>query len=141
MRQLGAYEIIDRRTLAEPPRRPLESERWAGAIDVVGGDTLASLLASLKPEASVAACGLAGGSSLNTTVFPLILRGVNLLGINSVSCPPERRLEVWQRLERDLSLDLLDMLTQVVPLADVPALSYRIIDGKVRGRVVVDVSA
>ena len=85
--------------------------------------------------------GLAGGSSLNTTVFPLILRGVNLLGINSVSCPPERRLEVWQRLERDLSLDLLDMLTQVVPLADVPALSYRIIDGKVRGRVVVDVSA
>lgn len=141
LRQLGACDIIDREVLTELPSRPLESGRWAGAVDVVGGDTLASLLAALKPEASVAACGLAGGSTLNTTVFPFILRGVNLLGINSVTIPAKQRLEVWRRLEQDLSLNLLEMMTQVISLAEVPTFSHKILDGQVRGRVVVDVNA
>jgi acrylyl-CoA reductase (NADPH) len=140
LRHLGAARIIDRAELADPPTRPLESGRWAGAVDVVGGDTLASLLASLKPAASVAACGLAGGSELQTTVLPFILRGVNLLGINSVSVPAEKRLELWDRLARELPLDLLDGLIQVIPLAGVPEFAHKIIDGQVRGRVVVDVN-
>jgi acrylyl-CoA reductase (NADPH) len=140
LRKLGAANIIDRAKLAEPPTRPLESGRWAGAVDVVGGSTLASLLASLEPEASVAACGLAGGSELQTTVFPFILRGVNLLGMNSVSVPADKRIELWDRLARDLPLDLLDELTQVIPLAAVPEFAHKIIDGQVRGRVVVEVN-
>ncbi len=140
LQNLGASKIIDRAELAEPPARPLVSGRWAGAIDVVGGSTLASLLASLKPEASVAACGLAGGSDLQTTVFPFILRGVNLLGINSGTVPAEQRRELWDRLARDLSPDLLDGLTQVIPLAAVPDFGHKIIDGQIRGRVVVDVN-
>ena len=89
----------------------------------------------------MAACGLVGGSKLNTTVFPFILRGVNLLGINSVYCQLSQRLEVWQRLEQDLPLDLLELMTQVAPLAEVLALSRQILDGQILGRVVVDVNA
>ena len=140
LHNLGASKIIDRAKLAEAPARPLESGRWAGAIDVVGGSTLASLLAALKPEASVAACGLAGGSELQTTVFPFILRGVNLLGINSGTAPAEQRAELWARLARDLPPDLLDGLTQVISLAETPEFAHQIIDGQVRGRVVVDVN-
>jgi acrylyl-CoA reductase (NADPH) len=140
LRNLGASKIIGRAELAEPPTRPLESGRWAGAIDVVGGSTLTSLLAALKPEASVAACGLAGGSELQTTVFPFILRGVNLLGINSGAVSAEKRVDLWARLAHDLSPDLLDGLTQVIPLAEVPAFADKIIDGQIRGRVVVDVN-
>jgi acrylyl-CoA reductase (NADPH) len=137
---LGAAELIDRATLAEKPTRPLDRERWAGAVDAVGGNTLATILTQLKYRAGVAACGLAGGSDLPATVIPFLLRGVNLLGIDSVMCPKDERLEAWARLARDLPLDRLHRLTQTVPLAEVAALAPRILKGEVRGRVVIDVA-
>ena len=136
--ELGAAELIERASLAAKPARPLDTERWAGAIDAVGGNTLATILTQLKYRASVAACGLAGGSDLPTTVIPFLLRGVNLLGIDSVMCPRDERTEAWARLARDLPLDRLDRMTELVPLADVSALARRILNGEVRGRVVVD---
>ncbi len=140
LQELGAREIIGRAALASPGK-PLESERWGGAIDTVGGDTLAGLLRAMAYGTSVAACGLAGGSALNTTVFPFILRGVSLLGIDSVMCPQERRRAAWARLARDLPRDALERIVQVVPLAEVPALSRQILAGQVRGRIVIDVNA
>jgi len=141
LRSLGAKSIVPRAELAEKPTRPLLSERWAGAVDTVGSNTLANVLAQLKYQGSVAACGLAGGSDLPTTVIPFLLRGVNLLGIDSVMCPPPRRLAAWNRLGRDLPLDKLDAIIRKVPLAEVPALGARILKGEVRGRTVVDVNA
>jgi acrylyl-CoA reductase (NADPH) len=138
---LGAAELIDRAALAAKPTRPLDRERWAGVIDAVGGMTLATVLTQLKYRASVAACGLAGGSDLPATVIPFLLRGVNLLGIDSVMCPREERVEAWRRLARDLPLDKLDALTETVPLADVPDLAPRILKGEVRGRIVIDLAA
>jgi acrylyl-CoA reductase (NADPH) len=135
---LGAAEIIDRASLSSPPKRPLDSERWAGAVDAVGGATLATVLTQLKYRASVAACGLAGGSDLPASVIPFLLRGVNLLGIDSVMCPLKERIEAWERLARDLPLDRLQRMTRTVPLSEVPALAARILKGEVRGRVVVD---
>lgn len=140
LRQLGAKQIIDRSVLAKPGK-PLESERWAGAVDTVGGDTLAALLPGLVSNGSVAACGNAAGFTLNTTVFPFILRGVNLLGINSVMAPRPRRLVIWERLAGDLPKEALQAMVQVAPLADVPELSQQILKGQIRGRVVVDVNA
>jgi acrylyl-CoA reductase (NADPH) len=102
LRSLGATEMLDRTALAAPSKRPLDSERWAAAIDSVGGDTLAAVLRSLAQHGSVAACGLAGGAALNTTVFPFILRGVNLLGIDSSKASKALRLEIWSRLAKDL---------------------------------------
>ena len=138
---LGAAELIDRATLAQKPTRPLDSERWAGAVDPVGGTTLATVLTQLKHRASVAACGLAGGSDLPATVIPFLLRGINLLGIDSVMCPYAERLEAWARLARDLPLDRLDRMTETVPLSALPELAPKILGGAVRGRVVVDVRA
>lgn len=138
---LGAKEIVDRNTIAKPSGRPLESEHWAGAVDTVGGDTLAALLPAMRFNSSVAACGVAGGPTLNTTVFPFILRGVSLLGINSVFVSRERRRAVWERLARGLPTDTLARITQTVPLASVPAMSEEILQGHVRGRIVVDVRA
>ena len=138
---LGAAELIDRAALAAKPTRPLDRERWAGAIDAVGGTTLATVLTQLKYRAGVAACGLAGGSDLPATVIPFLLRGVNLLGIDSVMCPRPERIEAWERLARDLPLDKLEAITQTVPLAEVPALAPRILRGEVRGRVVIDLAA
>ena len=138
---LGAAELIERAALAAKPTRPLDRERWAGVIDAVGGMTLATVLTQLKYRASVAACGLAGGSDLPATVIPFLLRGVNLLGIDSVMCPPDERIEAWRRLARDLPLDKLEALTETVPLADVPALAPRILKGEVRGRIVIDLAA
>jgi acrylyl-CoA reductase (NADPH) len=138
---LGAAELIDRAALAAKPARPLDRERWAGAIDAVGGATLATVLTQLKYRAGVAACGLAGGSDLPATVIPFLLRGVNLLGIDSVMCPRPERIEAWERLARDLPLDKLEAITQTVPLAEVPALAPRILRGEVRGRVVIDLAA
>jgi acrylyl-CoA reductase (NADPH) len=135
---LGAQEVVGR---LAPSGKPLESERWGGAVDTVGGAALAALLPAMAYGGSVAACGNAGGAELHTTVFPFILRGVNLLGILSVNVPFERRRQAWERLARDLSPGALDRMVQVVPLADVPALSQAICDGKIRGRVVVDVNA
>ena len=141
LRDLGAASLIDRATLAKPPARPLDTERWAGAVDAVGSTTLATILTQLKYRASVAACGLAGGSDLPTTVIPFLLRGVNLLGIDSVMCPKPLREAAWARLVRDLPMDKLDRLTGTVPLAALPEWGAKILMGGVRGRVVVDVRA
>ena len=136
---LGATEIVDRAALSTAPSRPLDRERWDGAIDAVGGTTLATMLTQLKYRASVAACGLAGGSDLPTTVIPFLLRGVNLLGIDSVMCPKGLRVEAWQRLARDLPLDKLDRMTDEVPLSKIAELAPKILGGTVRGRTVIDV--
>jgi acrylyl-CoA reductase (NADPH) len=141
LRSLGAKAFIDRGELAKPVTRPLDSERWAGAIDAVGSTTLATLLTQLKYGASVAACGLAGGNDLPASVLPFLLRGVNLLGIDSVMCPAERRGAAWARLARDLPSDKLDALTEVVPLEAVPELGKKILKGGIRGRVVIDLRA
>ena len=138
---LGAAELLDRAALAAKPARPLDTERWAGAIDAVGGTTLAMIVTQLKYRASVAACGLAGGSDLPATVIPFLLRGVNLLGIDSVMCPHDERVEAWRRLVRDLPLDRLDRMTESVPLAEVPGLAPKILGGATRGRIVIDVRA
>ena len=138
---LGAAELLDRAALTAKPARPLDTERWAGAIDAVGGTTLAMIVTQLKYRASVAACGLAGGSDLPATVIPFLLRGVNLLGIDSVMCPHGERVEAWRRLVRDLPLDRLDRMTESVPLAEVPGLAPKILGGATRGRIVIDVRA
>jgi acrylyl-CoA reductase (NADPH) len=137
---LGVAEIIDRAAFSTAPSRPLDRERWDGAIDAVGGATLATILTQLKYRASVAACGLAGGSDLPATVIPFLLRGVNLLGIDSVMCPREPRIEAWRRLARDLPLDKLDAMTDEVPLSQVAELAPRILGGQVRGRTVIKIS-
>jgi acrylyl-CoA reductase (NADPH) len=137
--ELGAAELIDRATLAAKPSRPLDSERWAGAVDAVGGTTLATILTQLNYRASVAACGLAGGSELPATVIPFLLRGVNLLGIDSVMCPRAERIEAWQRLVRDLPLERLERMTRTLPLSALPELAPQILKGEVRGRTVIDV--
>ena len=141
LRKLGAHEIIDRAVLATPSKRPLESERWAGAVDSVGGETLCGVLRTLVAGGSVAACGLAGGAALNATVFPFILRGVNLLGIDSVQVTKAERTKVWQRISTDLDIALLDELTTVEPLGRIFELGAEILAGKIRGRTVIDVNA
>ena len=137
---LGAADLIDRATLAAKPSRPLDAERWAGAIDAVGGTTLATILTQLKYRATVAACGLAGGSDLPATVIPFLLRGINLLGIDSVMCPMPRRLEAWNRLLASLPPDKLAAMTSEVALDEVPRIAAQILQGQIRGRVVVDVN-
>ncbi|HXP30516.1 MAG TPA: MDR family oxidoreductase [Stellaceae bacterium] len=138
---LGAAGFIDRAELAKPPARPLDNERWAGAVDAVGSTTLASILTQLRYRASVAACGLAGGNDLPASVIPFLLRGVNLLGIDSVLCPLERRRVAWNRLARDLPAEALESMTETVPLAALPELGRRILEGGIRGRIVVDLQA
>jgi acrylyl-CoA reductase (NADPH) len=140
LRSLGAAAFVDRAELAVPAERPLESERWSGAVDVVGGMTLATALRQMGYGGSAAACGLTGGSDLPMTVLPFILRGVRLVGVESVLCPNEVRSRAWDRLARDLPLDLLDSLTTIEPLARVPALADDIVAGRTRGRVVIDVN-
>jgi acrylyl-CoA reductase (NADPH) len=132
---------LNRTTLAAASKRPLDSERWAAAVDSVGGDTLAAILRSLAQHGSVAACGLAGGAALNTSVFPFILRGVNLLGIDSSKASKALRLEIWSRLARDLPLPLLESLTDIAPLPKVFELGEKILAGQIRGRMVIDVNA
>ncbi|HUN48225.1 MAG TPA: MDR family oxidoreductase [Stellaceae bacterium] len=141
LKSLGAAAIVERAILAKPPQRPLDSERWAGAVDAVGSTTLASVLTQLKYGASVAACGLAGGNDLPTTVIPFLLRGVNLLGIDSVMCPKPRREAAWARIVGDLPMEKLDALTEVQPLSALPDLAGKILKGGIRGRVVIDVRA
>ena len=137
---LGAAEIIDRAELSSPGR-PLGRERWAGAVDVVGSHTLANVLAQTRYGGVVTACGLAQGLDLPGSVAPFILRGITLAGIDSVMCPTPRRTEAWARLAKDLDLGLLDTMTERAGLGDVPTLAESILEGKVRGRVVVDVNA
>lgn len=140
LRELGAQSFISREELAAPSNRPIESERWGGAIDTVGGAILAGVLRSMAYHSSVAACGNAGGIALATTVIPFIIRGVNLLGIDSVMCPIPRRKAAWERLVRDLPLSALDKMTQIASLEELPTLSQQIIKGQIRGRVVVDLN-
>ena len=137
LRALGAAEVIGRDALGPDNPRPLETERWAGCIDSVGQPALPKILAQLRARASVAAIGLAGGSELHTTVIPFLLRGVNLLGIDSVMSPPEERRAAWQRLGREIDRDRLRTLTRRVGLAEVPRLAKDILAGHVHGRVVV----
>jgi acrylyl-CoA reductase (NADPH) len=139
LRKLGAADVIDRRTISEPGK-PLASERWAGAVDSVGSHTLANVLAQTQYRGVVAACGLAQGSDLPATVLPFILRNVTLAGIDSVNAPQAVRVEAWSRLARDLDLKKLAQTTQVIGLAEVPDVARRILEAKIRGRVVVDVS-
>ena len=138
---LGASAVIPRAELEGAPERPLLSERWAGAVDAVGGTTLANILASIKYCGAVAACGLTGGAELNTTVLPFLLRGVRLLGIDSVMCPAPRRRAAWERLAANMPKDRLARLTKIVPLAALPELGAKILNGETRGRIVVDVNA
>ena len=140
LKDLGAAGIVPRAEMAEAGR-PLVKERWAGGIDAVGGQVLANLLAATKYDGAVAACGLAGGVDLPGTVMPFILRGVDLLGIESVYCPEPGRSEAWARLARDLPLDKLDAMTHVHPLAEVPALAADILKGLIQGRAVIDLDA
>lgn len=141
LRGLGAARLIPRADLAETVKRPLEAETWAGCVDAVGGAMLARVLGQMKYGASVAAVGLAGGSALPATVVPFLLRGVNLLGIDSVMRPYADRLRAWGRISRDLPLDKLEAMIHGATLADLPALGAAILQGKVQGRVVVDVNA
>ncbi|HEY9218718.1 MAG TPA: MDR family oxidoreductase [Phenylobacterium sp.] len=136
---LGAAELIDRAELSGPAR-PLARERWAGAVDAVGSHTLANVLSQTRYGGTVAACGLAQGMDLPGSVAPFILRGVTLVGIDSVMRPKADRLAAWGRLARDLDLDKLDAMTSSATLTDLPRLGAEILDGKVRGRVVVDVN-
>lgn len=138
---LGAAEIVARDSFLEGDARPLEAERWAGCVDAVGGAVLSRVLSQLRYGCSVAAVGLAGGPKLETTVMPFLLRGVNLLGIDSVQCPSERRAQAWQRIAKDLPMDKLRAMTQTAPLGDVPRLASAILKGEVRGRMVIDVRA
>ena len=140
LRQLGATGLIDRNELATPGR-PLDKERWAGGIDTVGSQTLATLLAQTRYRGAVVACGLAGGNDLPATVLPFILRAVSLLGIDSVMCPRALRDQAWRRLGSDLPIELLEEMTTVEPMSKVPELAETILAGRTRGRVVIDTSS
>jgi len=139
LKRLGATEIIDRKDLAGAPR-PLAKERFAGAIDVVGSTTLANVLSMIRYRGAVAACGLAGGMDMPASVAPFILRGVSLLGIDSVMRPMADRRAAWKRLETDLDLAKLSEMTNEIGLADTIAAGQTIVDGRVRGRIVVKIA-
>lgn len=141
LKDLGASTLIDRQEIATPSGRPLDKERWQACIDSVGGATLACVLPQIAYRGSVAAVGLAGGNKLETTVLPFLLRGVKLLGIDSVMCPLEEREAAWRRLRKDLPMDKLEGMIREATLADLPALGSEILKGQVRGRVVVDLRA
>ncbi len=139
LKSLGASAIIDRSELSAPGK-PIGKERWAGVIDTVGSHTLANACATTKYRGAVAACGLAGGMDFPATVAPFILRGVTLYGIDSVMAPLAVRQEAWERLGRDLEIAKLDAITREIPLSEAVAVGAELLAGKVRGRVVVDVS-
>ena len=138
--ELGASEIIDRAELSEAGR-PLGKERWAGGVDAVGSHTLANVLAQTRYGGGVAACGLAQGFDLPATVMPFILRGVALLGVDSVMASKEKRMQAWKRIESDLDLDKLEALTTEIGFDQIIETATNIVDGKVRGRVIVDMKA
>lgn len=140
LQSLGAVEVIDRAVITAPGR-PMESERWAGAVDTVGGATLGGLFRWMAYHGVVAACGNAGGAEFTASVFPFILRGVQLIGVESVLVPPDQRRAAWERIARDLPTELFERLTRVIPLAAVPEYSETITNAQIRGRIVVDVNA
>ncbi|XQA76623.1 MDR family oxidoreductase [Xanthomonas sacchari] len=139
LKALGAQEIVDRATLSQPGK-PLQAERWAAAIDSVGSHTLANVCAGTRADGAVAACGLAQGMEFPATVAPFILRGVSLLGINSVTRPRHERIEAWSRLAKELDLSQLDAITRDIGLGEAIGAARDLLDGKVRGRLVVDVN-
>ena len=141
LRGLGATQIVPREEINETVKRPLERETWAGCVDAVGGDMLARVLGQMKYGGSVSAVGLAGGAGLTATVIPFLLRGVNLLGIDSVMQPYDNRLRAWERIANDLPMDKLEAMIHPATLGDLPALGKDILKGQVKGRVVVDVNA
>ena len=141
LKGLGAARIVARDEINETVKRPLEAETWAGCVDAVGGAMLARVLGQMNYGASVAAVGLAGGAGLPATVIPFLLRGVNLLGIDSVMQPYDNRLRAWERVARNLPQDKLETMIRPATLADLPDLGAAILKGQVRGRVVVDVNA
>ena len=141
LKSLGASQIVARDEINETTKRPLEAETWAGCVDAVGGAMLARVLGQMKYGASVSAVGLAGGAGLPATVIPFLLRGVNLLGIDSVLQPYENRLRAWERIARDLPMDKLEAMVQPAGLGDLPKLGADILKGQVKGRVVVDVNS
>ena len=141
LRSLGATQIVAREDINETVKRPLERETWAGCVDAVGGDMLARVLGQMKYGGSVSAVGLAGGAGLPATVIPFLLRGVNLLGIDSVMQPYDNRLRAWERIAKDLPMDKLEAMIHPATLGDLPALGKDILKGQVKGRVVVDVNA
>ncbi len=140
LQSIGASGVIERSFFTNPGR-PLESERWAAAVDTVGGATLGGIFRSMAYHGVVAACGNAGGVEFTTSVFPFILRSVKLIGVESVIVPPAERRAAWERMARDLPGALIDRMTEVIGLGDVPAYSETITNGQVRGRVVIDVNA
>ena len=139
LKALGAAEIIDRAQLSAPGK-PLAKERWAGAVDTVGSYTLANVCASMKYRGTVAACGLAQGMDFPSSVAPFILRGVTLAGVDSVMAPRAERLEAWRRLAQDLDVTKLELMTREIGLGDVVATAEALLEGTVRGRVIVDVN-
>ncbi len=139
LKEIGATRILPRAALAEPSAKPLESEAWAGAIDSVGGTTLARLLGQMRYGASVAAVGLVGGANFPASVIPFLLRGVNLLGIDSVMTPLEKRRRAWERLARELPPAKLEAAIRPAKLADLPRLGEEILAGQIRGRVLVEI--
>lgn len=141
LRALGATQIVPRETINETVKRPLESETWAGCIDAVGGPMMARVLGQLKYGGSIAAVGLAGGANLPASVVPFLLRGVNILGIDSVLIPYARRVAAWERIARDMPKDKLEAMISLHGLADLPQLGVDILAGKVKGRAVIDVRA
>lgn len=141
LKSLGATQVVAREELAETVKRPLEAETWAGCVDAVGGAMLARVLGQINYGGSVAAVGLAGGAALPATVIPFLLRGVNLLGIDSVMQPYENRARAWQRVATDLPMDKLESMIVPATLGDLPKLGADILKGQVQGRVVVDVNA
>ncbi|MCV2892212.1 acryloyl-CoA reductase [Lentibacter sp. XHP0401] len=141
LKSLGATQIVAREEINETVKRPLEGETWGGCVDAVGGEMLARLLGQMQYGASVAAVGLAGGAGLPATVIPFLLRGVNLLGIDSVMQPYDNRLRAWERIARDLPMTKLEAMVQPASLSDLPELGRDILKGQVKGRVVVDVNA
>jgi len=138
---LGATQIVPREEINEITRRPLEAEMWGGCVDAVGGEMLARVLGQMKYGASVSAVGLAGGAGLPASVIPFLLRGVNLLGIDSVMQPYDNRVRAWARIAKDLPMDKLEAMIQPATLSDLPELGRGILKGQVKGRVVVDVNA
>ncbi|WP_370693034.1 MDR family oxidoreductase [Pseudotabrizicola sp.] len=139
LRGLGAARLVPRADLAEAVKRPMESETWAGCVDAVGGQMLARVLGQLKAGGSVAAVGNAGGLVVPANIIPFLLRGINLLGINSVTVPYARRVQAWDRITKDLPMEKLDAMIRPATLAEVPELGAAILRGEVQGRVVVDV--
>ncbi len=138
---LGATEIVPREDLAETTKKPLESEKWAGCVDAVGGAMLARVLGQIVQEGSAASVGLAGGADLPAKVTPFLLRGVNLLGINSVTQPYDNRLRAWRRIAGDLPMEKLEAMVETAGLEDLPRLGGDILKGRVKGRVVVEIGA